>query len=382
MGHGVSARIVVDMAEALALWSKVPDRFIHGVAQTREWIATWHDNVNRDCLVAALFHQDQLVLAIPLEVVSKAGLRRARFPGGTHANCNFPLFAFHDCPPLTPDVFKDLLDALRKARPDIDALSLTRQQHSLNGYANPLMLLGVSENPNPELSASLEGGFDAVLERGNSKRKRKKHRQHARRYAEAGGVEIITAETPQQTSRMLEIFFAMKAQRFRRDGIEDVFADRRVRSFFHALFSDAAGQTPRRLELKALQVSGIMRAVMGKTFLGNSLTVEFAGIAEDDVSSFSPGEFLFYEDINQSCLEGLDVYSFGIGDEPYKRQWCNLQASLFDTVIGLSNKGRIYAGLYRLRNRIACRIKGNPRLWALTKGLRSRIVGRKPARDI
>ncbi len=66
-----------------------------------------------------------------------------------------------------------MIETIRKARSDIDALSLTRQLSELQGTANPLLTLGMEPNPNPVLAASLDGGFDAVLDYANRKRKLK-----------------------------------------------------------------------------------------------------------------------------------------------------------------------------------------------------------------
>ncbi|MCK1978030.1 GNAT family N-acetyltransferase, partial [Jeotgalicoccus huakuii] len=87
-------------------------------------------------------------------------------------------------------------------------------------------------NPNPVLAVSLNGGFDAVLDRANRKRKLKKHRQHDRRYEESGGWRIDAPQSPAESEKVLDLFFTMKARRFRQMGISDPFADEKVRHFF------------------------------------------------------------------------------------------------------------------------------------------------------
>ena len=73
----------------------------------------------------------------------------------------------------------------------------------------------------------------------SGKRKRKQHRSQARRLAEAGGHRRIEAATPTETARLLAAFFAMKAVRFRKMGVADVFAPAEVQAFFHDLFTGA-----------------------------------------------------------------------------------------------------------------------------------------------
>ncbi|KXF77681.1 hypothetical protein ATN84_10080 [Paramesorhizobium deserti] len=369
MIESLSPRILGDISAALALWDRMPGH-LAGLPQSGAWVRNWQAHANADCFVAALYETETPVLLLPLEVVKSGSIRLARFPGGTHANCNFPALARGAASRIGQSDIRRLTRAIHAARPDIDALLLARQVDRLHGIGNPLLHLDKTLNPNPVLSASLSCGFDAVLERSNAKRKRKKHRQHARRYEEAGGYRIVTASTADDTIAMLDRFFAMKAERFAKTGITDVFADKGVRDFFRALFGEAAGKKPATFEMKALEVAGILRAIIGKSYWSGDLTVEFGGIAEDDLVSASPGEFLFFEDIMQACRDGIAVYSFGIGDEPYKRDWCDIVEPLYDCMAGFTLKGRAHVAAYRLRNVAAAAIKNNPRAWAAAKKLR------------
>ncbi|MBB2970489.1 GNAT family N-acetyltransferase [Mesorhizobium sp. RMAD-H1] len=375
MIESLSPRILGDISAALSLWDEMPDH-VSGLPQSVAWVRNWHEHANADCFIAALYEAETPVLLLPLEMVKSGAIRLARFPGGTHANCNFPVLARGAAGGIGPSAVRALARAIHAARPDIDVLLLPRQVGRLDGITNPLLHLDKTLNPNPVLSASLSCGFDAVLERSNAKRKRKKHRQHARRYEEAGGYRILTASSADEATQMLDRFFAMKAERFARTGITDVFADAGVRAFFRSLFGEAAGKKPASFELKALEVAGILRAVIGKSYWLDDLTVEFGGIAEDDLVSASPGEFLFFEDIMQACRDGIAIYSFGIGDEPYKRDWCDRVEPLYDSMAGFTLTGRAHVAAYRARNAAAAAIKNNAQLWTAAKKLRGLLGGR------
>ena len=374
MAGEVTARILTDFNEIGQLWTYDPA--IHGAPQSLAWINNWRAIVNADSLVVGLFDGDGPILLLPLEVISQNGAKIARFPGGSHANCNFPWLRKEYGGVLGRDVVRQLIEATRKARSDIGALSLTRQLSELQGVANPLLALGKAPNPNPVLAASLDGGFDAVLDRANRKRKLKKHRQHSRRYEESGGWRVTGPQTRAESDTILDLYFAMKAQRFRKMGIRDPFADENVRSFFKAFFGEGPAKGQNLNELRFLEVGGTVRSIIGKLFSNTGPTVEFAAIAEDELMAASPGEFLFFEDISRSCDEGHSIYSFGIGDEPYKREWCDIERTIYDTLVPLSAKGRLFTTLQSTRNAIAGSLKRNPRLWSLAKTLRSRFAKR------
>ncbi len=373
MAGEVAAYILTDFSDISRLWSD--PAAIHGAPQSFAWIDSWRAIVNADSFVIGLFDGDGPILLVPLEVVSQSGAKIARYPGGSHANCNFPwLREEHGV--LGREAVQHLIEVIRKARPDIDALSLTRQLSELQGAANPLLTLGKAPNPNPVLAASLGGGFDAVLDRANRKRKLKKHRQHSRRYEESGGWRIAGPQNQAESDTVLDLYFAMKAQRFRKMGIRDPFADENVRNFFKAFFGEGLTKGRNLHELRFLEVGGTLRSIIGKLLGDTGPTVEFAAIAEDELTSASPGEFLFFEDISRSCDEGRSIYNFGIGDEPYKREWCDIELTIYDTLVPLSAKGKLFTALQSVRNAIAGSLKRNPRLWGLAKTLRSRFARR------
>ncbi|MEJ5018974.1 GNAT family N-acetyltransferase [Ochrobactrum vermis] len=374
MAGKVAARILTNFSEIGELWET--GAAIHGAPQSLAWIDNWRAIVNADSFVVGLFDGDGPILLVPLEVISHNGAKIARYPGGSHANCNFPWLMKDRGADIERSAVRLLIDAIRKGRLDIDALSLTRQLAQLQGAVNPLLALGKVPNPNPVLSASLGGGFDAVLDRGNRKRKLKKHRQHSRRYEECGGWRIAGPQNRAESDAILDLYFAMKAQRFRQMGIRDPFGDGNVRNFFKVFFGDGVAKGQDVSELRFLEVGGTIRSIIGKLFSYTGPTVEFAAIAEDELMTASPGEFLFFEDIRRSCDDGRPIYSFGIGDEPYKREWCDIELKIYDTLVPLSAKGKLFTALQSARNAVAGSLKRNPRLWSLAKTLRSRFAKR------
>ena len=198
-------------------------------------------------------------------------------------------------------------------------------------------------SPNLSLAVDLGGGFDALLLRASGKRKRKKHRSQMRKFEAVGSHRRIEAETPDEVNRLLDAFFEMKEFRFRKMGIANVFGDEQVRAFFRALFTDALAEDKPSFVLHGLEVAGKLRAVTGSSRSGKRLICEFGAIAEDDLGHTSPGDFLFFDNIQEACETGFAVYDFSVGDEPYKRLWCDIETQHFEVLIPLTLKGRALA---------------------------------------
>jgi CelD/BcsL family acetyltransferase involved in cellulose biosynthesis len=119
--------------------------------------------------------------------------------------------------------------------------------------------------------------------------------------------------------------------------------------------------------------------VTGSSVSGKRLICEFGAIAEDDLAHASPGDFLFFENIQEACEKGFEVYDFSVGDEPYKRLWCDTEVQHFEVLAPLTPKGRMLALSLRQSARLKAFIKNNPSIWRLTKRLRRKAAGQAAA---
>ncbi|MBK8458170.1 MAG: GNAT family N-acetyltransferase [Phyllobacteriaceae bacterium] len=291
----------------------------------------------------------------------------ARFPGGSHANGNFAPCG-RVAPPLAAEL-DALFAAIGRARPDIDLFRLERMSPELDGLANPLIALPHHPHPNVGLAVNLDGGFDGVMSRASGKRKRKKHRAQARKFEALGPISVKRAEGPEEIAGLLDIFFTIKGDRLKRLGVADVFADPKIRAFFKRLFADARGG---EFVVDHLAVAGKTRAITGSSHCGDRLICEFSAIADDDLTRASPGDYLFFENIAAACGTGKSVYDFSVGDETYKRMWCDIETTYVDIHYPLGLMGALLAGFFSLRSTLVRRLKSNRKLWSSLKRMRRR----------
>ena len=244
-----------------------------------------------------------------------------------------------------------VVEAIRRERPDIDLVSLDRQLAVLDGVDNPLLALDNRESTNIALAAPLAEGFDAVLAHHNPRRRRKKHRQHAKRYEDAGGWRIVRATDAKTATAFLDRFFTIKAERFAAAGIHDVFADPEIQAFLRSLYGDDAETKTGSFVIEALEVDGRIIAVNAMSSWKETMTIEFSGFDANETFSTSPGEFMFYESVEAACGTDTRLFSFGVGDETYKREWCADEIVLYDCSVALSAKGTVCARLTAAENR-------------------------------
>lgn len=373
VSHAVS--VTSNRPDSLLAYNKACGGSAFSPSQSPAWIHAWVDHANPDYVVVIVGDPASPDFALTLEIVRKGPFRVARFMGGRHANGNYAPASARFAALADKQAFEAVARAIAKARPDIDLIALERMVASVGQQANPMLIMPKSKSPNVSLAVDLAGGFDALLERASGKRKRKKHRSQTRKFETAGGFRRIEANTPAEIDRLLEAFYIMKEDRFRKMGIANVFADRAVRDFFKALFSNALGTPNKPFVLHALEVDGKLRAVTGSSRCGDRIICEFGAIAEDELAHASPGDFLFFDNIRDACANGLSVYDFSVGDEPYKRLWCDIESVHFDVMLPLTLKGRGLAGAMSIANQLKAAVKNSPIAWKLAKAFRKRRAG-------
>lgn len=372
--NGRTTAVSVGAADAVGMYLEAAASGLHAPAQSPSWITSWIAEARPDVVAAAIMRDGRPVLSVALEVVSRGPMRIARFMGGGHANGNFAPLSRADARSISVGDLNLLTAAIRKARPDLDLIALERLAPTLAGMPNPLLLLPGMQSPNVSLAVDLDGGFTALLARASGKRKCKKHRSQIRKFEAAGGWRRREARSVLEVDEFLAAFFAMKAVRFSKMGVADVFADPQVQNFFRTLFAQSLSAPRPPFVLHALEVGGKIRAVTGSSRCHDRLICEFGAIVEDDLSFASPGEFLFFDNIEEACKEGLAVYDFSVGDEPYKRLWCDLEIRQFDVLVPLSAKGHAAAAALRLASRFKAFVKNNRYTWRLVKALRKKAA--------
>lgn len=367
-------------AVALAEYEAFCASALYAPPQNPVWVRAWIGATQADAFVATVGRDGRAAIALVLEVVREGPFRIARFVGGSHANGNFAAMAKGSHEPLARDEYRALTEAIHIARPDVDLVVLERQNPAAASIPNPLTNMATMPSPNVSLAVDLSGGFDAMLTRRNGKRKRKKYRLQLRKFEDAGGHRLFEAGTPAEVERLISEFFVMKAARFQERGITDVFAPQEVQAFFRDLFMSALEQPRPPFFLTGLEVAGRLQGVNGFSVMPDGVVCEFCAMRDEDLG-ISPGFFLDYVAMEQACADAMGIFDFSVGDEEYKRSWCDLETWQFDTLLPLTGKGRLLSAWKIARAKAVHRIKSNATLWSAVKRLRTRVAGAKPAGD-
>ena len=309
--------------------------------QGYDWCHAWAESHGGRILVIEGVAAGRTRLLLPLEIDRLGPLRIARLLASDFSNINTGLYA----PSLRALAASGELDeAFKQARSlfarHFDLLLLDKMPLAWRGAQSPFAAFAGVVNQNAAFQLPLLADFEQTLAQLNAKRRRKKFRTSERRLSAIGGYEHVMAASGKEAADILETFFRQKAARF-----------------------DAMG-------LKG-ENEGRILAIAGLSRKGDHVICQFGSIDETIAADASPGELLFYLAIRQLNGEGVRLFDFGIGDQPYKRSWCTQETPQHDLFWAATGAGRAAAVLHRMKTGAKRFIKQNAKAYSFVQRLRS-----------
>lgn len=344
--------------------------------QGYDWCKAWvRTHAHPVAIVEGRLNGD-LAFLLPLEIERHFLVRSANLIGSPFTNFNSGLFsaAFRQA---TADISPDDLEALfvEALRDDVDLLSLTHVPLAWRGERHPFSDLPHIRNQNASFQLSLGATMEESIAPLNAKSRRKKYRAQIRKLDAAGGFDHLHPTAHAEQKALLECFFQQKAARFAAVGLPNVFQAAETQAFFHMLLDEDRGGNDAPLELHAIRLKGDhdgkIAAIAGLSRKGDHVICQFGSIDDSLMADASPGELLFWLVIERSALMGASLFDFGIGDQDYKRRWCNIETVHHDILLPTSPAGHLAAATHRGIIKTKTLIKGNPHLYALIQRWRA-----------
>jgi CelD/BcsL family acetyltransferase involved in cellulose biosynthesis len=340
--------------------------------QRYDFLALWQRHVGAPAgtipfIVVAFNAAGTPLFLWPFGQRKMAGLHLIEFLGGKHANFNLGLWRRDVVAGIEADALREVLDRLAG---HADLLTLANQPLTWGGTTNPFALLPHQRSANCGFSGALIPDYEALLRAHTNSATRKKMRKKERALASFGNVRFEQAREPQETRRVLDVFFKQKSARMRRLGVRDAFAPPDVRRFIEAAATTRLPDGEPLLEIYSLSVGDIIAATYGGIVSGGRFSAMFNSIIKDRYAAESPGEQLLAMLVKHCCARGLATFDLGIGQANYKALFCNDAEPLFDSYLPLSAGGRLLASVFAAAAAGKRAVKQHATLWSLVRALR------------
>jgi CelD/BcsL family acetyltransferase involved in cellulose biosynthesis len=310
----------------------------------------------------------------PLVRKSVAGCRVASFFCGRHANDGTTLWRRD----VAASVARPGLQAIVKhiAAYGVDALALHNQPTEVNGIANPLLLLPHQPAPDKSYSLSLEGKADEILARRYNSDTRRKIRRKERHLSDLPGYRYLRVTEPEQAERCVSEFLKQKAARLGARGISNAFDEPGMDAFMRAACRKGLAEGSPLVEIHVLECDAEILALFSGIHDRHCFSTMFNSYTLSHHARMSPGLILLLKLVEDCTRRGFDRLSLGVGAAEYKLSLCDTIDQPFDSFIGLTARGHVFALTTKVVRAVKSTIKNNPRLWNLVSKGRAKLFAR------
>lgn len=336
----------------------------------------------RPAIVVGRDGQGNAMLILPLAVERRRMVRCLTWLGSALCDYNGPLLA----PDFSPRIGSDFAVLWRRAtelvRSDahlrFDFTDLQKMPEAIGAQVNPLLALPVLAHPSGAYVATLSGSWEDFYAAKRSAATRKRERRQLKQLAEQGEIRFVAATEPEAIRTTMSVLFEQKARSFARMGVENLFARPGYRDFF----LEVAGYTGSHVS--RLDVGSIMAAANLGLKFRDCYYLILSSYYDGDLARLGPGRAHLHEIIRHAFACRLKRFDFTIGDEPYKRDWCDAEVRVFDHLAAATWRGSVVVALMLAFRRTKRLIKQTPLLWKVfsrTRALATALAGRLRAKN-
>jgi CelD/BcsL family acetyltransferase involved in cellulose biosynthesis len=382
--RGVKISVEQNLSALEPVWREFQESADCTVFQTYEWLSAWqanigaHENVT-PAIAIGKNALDKIVFILPLAIKDTFFGRELTWLACGLCDYNAPLLDRDFRAYIADNEFAEIWAQVQRtlqadATTKHDLVCLEKMPKLVGTQPNPMLQLDVSANPSGAHATALVGTWEEYYQAKRSSATRRRDRTKLKRLTGFGEVSFRTGESAHEALEFFDALIEQKSAWFNDRGIPNLFVSPKYASFYRAFVGNPASQ--KFIHVSKLQVGQqIAAANLGLVFQGRYHHV-LASYINGEMSHFGPGAAHLRELMKYAIERGLRVFDFTIGDESYKREWCEIENPLFDHLSGATLRGKVAASLLRLGQSLKRFVKQTPVLWSLAATLRQRLFSR------
>ena len=341
------------------------------VFQCFDWLASWQRHIGarngvRPAIVVGRDSAGASLFLFPLSVRSAGLARELTWLGSELCDYNAPLLAPAFAERLDSGHFLSLWAGItqslqRNPRLRYDLVNLTKMPERVGAQVNPMLGLRVRLNPSGAYLTHLAADWKQFYAAKRSSATRRRDRTKRKKLAEFGEVKHVNPASDSEILHTLDTLMEQKARSLARMGVGNLFAKPGYAEFYRGLATDPA--TRRLVHVSRLDVGATAAAVnLGLTYRDCYYHL-LASYDDGELSRFGPGAAHLHALLHHAIDRGFKVFDFTIGDERYKRDWCDAEVKLYDHIAAATWRGTLAATAMLATQRLKRWIKRTPVLW-------------------
>ena len=379
----IRTAIYEDLAAIERDWRAFEPQADCTVFQCFDWLATWQRLIGarngvQPAIAVGRDGAGAILFLLPLSVRAGGLSHELTWLGSELCDYNGPLLASAFSGRIDRGRFLALWEEITRklqAQPRLrfDVIALDKMPELIGAQQNPMRYLGGTANPSGAYLTRLSGDWETFYTAARSSATRRRDRTKRKKLGEFGEIKFVTPATEGDVLSSLDILMAQKARSFARMGVGNLFAVPGYADFFRAIAVDPA--TRPLVHVSRLDVGATPAAVnLALVYRGRYYHL-LASYTDSELARFGPGAAHLHELMHYAIDRGCTVFDFTIGDERYKRDWCDTELTLYDIIAPVTRRGALVAAPKLAVRRLKRRIKQTPVLWAIATKVREVIGG-------
>lgn len=351
------------------------------VFQSFDWLAAWqrHIGVLNGVTPAIVVGRDgagAIQILLPLAVRNAGIVRELTWLGSELCDYNAPLLAANFSAQIDAKRFMALWQDIARclqAHPCLryDVVDLEKMPETVGAQQNPMRHLGGTMTPSGAYSTHLTGDWETFYTTKRSSATRRRDRTKRKKLSEFGAPTFVTPADASDILHTLDTLMAQKARSFAHMGVANLFAKPGHADFYRALATDPA--TRPLVHVSRLDVGATAAAVnLALTYRGCYYHL-LASYDDGELSRFGPGAAHLHDLLHYAIDHGFKIFDFTIGDERYKRDWCDTELKLYDYIVPVTWRGALVATPMLAGQRLKRWIKQTPVVWSAFRAARAFI---------
>lgn len=362
-----------DLAAIEHDWRTFEQRADCTVFQTFDWLSAWHRHIGvregvRPVVVIGR-HRESIVFVMPFMFHPEG--RKTGWLGTSLCNYNGPLLARDFSRRVSPAQFIRIWGQIRRllrGATGHDLIDLEKMPDMIGAQANPFCALSVTPHVNNAYLTALTGDWETFYANKRSSNTRRSDRKKWRRLAECGEVRFLTAVDHGEIERTLDALIEEKTASYAKLGVDNMFNRPGYRQFFLDVATGA--RSAHLTHLSRIDVGSETAAANFGLVFRDTYIYLLAGYNDGDLGRFGPGSLQLLEMFRYSIERGLKVFDFTIGDEPYKRDWCDSEMRLYDYASAETPRGWLMIMPARAMRGVKRVVRQNPAIWSIVRKAR------------
>jgi len=324
------------------IWKDFEDDVLCSPFQSYAWLSLWQNLVGAPLLSIlpqiVIVRNDEDTMAIfPMGIRKLMGVSILEWLGGSHTDYMGPLLSkkwnsnkeeFLLC-------WQETLNQLMK----FDVIHFQKQKEYtplLNHFVNAMNC----QINLKSYQSNLKNSWKEHYEKKVKTKLRADSRRQRRRLTAFGEQLFVVAEDKQTKRKIIEKMMQQKSRRYNDTGVWDMLSVPEHKIFYEQLATIAEDKI--KIHCTALIVGDEYVATHVGFYDQSTFYYIMPAHEGGDWERYSPGRLLLEHLLEWSINNRLKTFDFTVGGEQYKKDWCDTETPLYETLQAVTLKGKMY----------------------------------------